>query len=121
MARVLPFAAYRPNADVVSEVAALPYDVYKRAEAKSFVDEHPRSFLAIDRPETQFPDDFDMYSEPVYQKAAELLETAMQDGTYIHDEKPDYYDHSCRLDCFRFHRLHNSQSNSTERENGRNA
>ena len=98
MARVLPFAAYRPNADVVSEVAALPYDVYKRAEAKSFVDEHPRSFLAIDRPETQFPDDFDMYSEPVYQKAAELLETAMQDGTYIHDEKPDYYIYELIMD-----------------------
>ena len=36
MSKVLPFAAYRPNKDVVSEVAALPYDVYKRAEAKAF-------------------------------------------------------------------------------------
>ena len=48
MSKVLPFAAFRPNKDVVSEVAALPYDVYKRAEAKAFVDEHPKSFLRID-------------------------------------------------------------------------
>ena len=98
MAKVLPFSAYRPNKEVVSDVAALPYDVYKRAEAKEFVKDHPKSFLRIDRPETQFPDDFDMYSQEVYDKAAEMLKTDMENGTYISDEKPDYYIYELIMD-----------------------
>lgn len=98
MSKVLPFAAYRPNKDVVSEVAALPYDVYKRAEAKAFVLEHPKSFLRIDRPETQFPDDFDMYSQEVYDKANEMLHDDMSNGTYIHDEAPVYYIYELIMD-----------------------
>ena len=98
MAKVLPFASYRPAKEVVSEVAALPYDVYKRAEAKAFVDNNPKSFLRIDRPETQFPDDFDMYSQAVYDKAREMLNEDMSNGTYVHDEKPDYYIYELIMD-----------------------
>ena len=98
MAKVLPFAAYRPNRDVVSRVAALPYDVYKRAEAKEFVSKHPDSFLRIDRPETLFDDDFDMYSQEAYDKARDVLHEDMSNGTYIHDEKPLYYIYELIMD-----------------------
>ena len=98
MSKVLPFAAFRPNKDVVSEVAALPYDVYKRAEAKAFVDEHPKSFLRIDRPETQFPETQDMYAQEVYDKANEMLHDDMTNGTYIHDEEPLYYIYELIMD-----------------------
>ncbi|MBO4864443.1 MAG: DUF1015 domain-containing protein [Eubacterium sp.] len=98
MSKVLPFSAFRPDPAVVSEVAALPYDVYKRAEAKEFVKDHPKSFLRIDRPETQFPDDFDMYSQEVYDKANSMLADDMTNGTYIHDEKPDYYIYELIMD-----------------------
>ncbi len=98
MSKVLPFAAFRPNKDVVSEVAALPYDVYKRAEAKAFVDEHPKSFLRIDRPETQFPETQDMYAQEVYDKANEMLNDDMTNGTYIHDEAPVYYIYELIMD-----------------------
>ena len=91
MAKILPFASYRPVKEAVSEVAALPYDVYKRAEAKEFVNDHPKSFLRIDRPETQFPDDFDMYSREVYDKAAEMLKDDISNGTYLLEESPVYY------------------------------
>ena len=98
MSKVLPFAAYRPNPDVVSEVAALPYDVYKRAEAAEYVKDHPKSFLRIDRPETQFPETQDMYAQEVYDKAAEMLKDDMSNGTYIHDEKPLYYIYELIMD-----------------------
>ncbi|SEQ65801.1 Uncharacterized conserved protein, DUF1015 family [Lachnospiraceae bacterium NE2001] len=98
MSKVLPFAAYRPNKDVVSEVAALPYDVYKRAEAAEFVKDHPQSFLRIDRPETQFSPDQDMYAQEVYDKAAEMLKDDMSNGTYIHDEEPFYYIYELIMD-----------------------
>ena len=45
MAAVKPFLCIRPEASVVSRVAALPYDVYSRAEAKAEVQREPLSFL----------------------------------------------------------------------------
>ena len=91
MATIRPFAAFRPAPELVAEVAALPYDVYNRKEAKEEVKRTPRSFLAIDRPETVHPDDFDMYSDEAYATAKRLLETAMQDGTYVEEDVPVYY------------------------------
>ena len=51
MADIKPFVCVRPAEDVVSAVAALPYDVYNREEAKEVVAKNPKSFLAIDRAE----------------------------------------------------------------------
>ena len=98
MAVVRPFAGYRPDESVVARVAALPYDVYNRKEAKEEVAKEPKSFLRIDRPETNFDDDFDMYSEAAYGKARELLHGAFSDGTYIHDESPVYYIYELIMD-----------------------
>ena len=98
MAIVRPFAGYRPDKQVVNKVAALPYDVYNRQEAKAEVEKEPQSFLRIDRPETNFGDDFDMYSQEAYDKASELLHTAFNDGTYIHDESPVYYIYELIMD-----------------------
>ena len=74
MAQVRPFKCVRPAANVVDKVAALPYDVYNRAEAKQVVEKNPISFLAIDRAETQFDDSHDMYADDVYEKARELAD-----------------------------------------------
>ena len=98
MAVIRPFAAYRPDPAVVSEVAALPYDVYNRKEAKAEVARCPKSFLAIDRPETVHPDDFDMYSDEAYATARRLLDTAMQDGTYLQEDVPVYYIYELVMD-----------------------
>ena len=91
MAKVKAFRCVRPNADVVSRVAALPYDVYDRKEAKKAVEGNPLSFLNIDRPETQFGDDFDMYSDEAYQKARDMLQAEIADGTFVKDETPAFY------------------------------
>ena len=57
MAEIRPFRCIRPNKEVASKVAALPYDVYNRQEAKKEVEKNSLSFLAVDRAETQFLDD----------------------------------------------------------------
>ena len=67
MAIVQPFYCVRPKEEAASRVAALPYDVYNRAEARAEAEREPLSFLNIDRPETQFPEGYDMYSRPVYE------------------------------------------------------
>lgn len=89
--RVLPFPCIQPVPERAAEVAALPYDVFDRAEAAAYVAGHPRSFLAIDRPETQFPSEQDMYAPEVYARAAELLRERIEDGTYIEDRTRAYY------------------------------
>lgn len=88
---VKPFAAVRPTASVADQVAALPYDVYDRAEAVAAVDGEPLSFLNIDRPETQFPADADMYAPEVYAEARELFDARRADGTFVTEPAPCFY------------------------------
>lgn len=49
MANIRPFRAFRPAMGLEGKVAALPYDVFSREEAREYVKNHPDSFLAIDR------------------------------------------------------------------------
>lgn len=98
MAVVKPFSCVRPDAGLASRVAALPYDVYDRAEAKVEVKREPLSFLAIDRAETQFDDSVDMYSPQVYNKAKELFEARVADKTFITDQDNTYYVYALTMD-----------------------
>ena len=98
MAVVRPFCAIRPRADIASSVAALPYDVYNRAEAKEETLRQPLSFLCIDRAESQLGDDVDTYDPRVYEKARQLMEARMEDNTFIQDEKPCFYIYELIMD-----------------------
>lgn len=98
MAVVRPFCAIRPRADIASAVAALPYDVYNRAEAKAETQREPLSFLCIDRAESQLGDDVDTYDPRVYEKARQLMEARIEDKTFIQDEKPCFYIYELIMD-----------------------
>lgn len=91
MAIIKPFYCVRPNEEVAARVAALPYDVYNRAEARVEAKREPLSFLNIDRPESQFPEDFDMYSQPVYEKARDMIREWIENGTFVQDPDECYY------------------------------
>ena len=91
MAVIKPFCAVRPQENLASKVAALPYDVYNRKEAKEETEKNPYSFLKIDRPETQFPDDTDMYAPEVYKKARKIFWKMMEDGEFLQDVDPNFY------------------------------
>lgn len=91
MADIIPFKALRPRTDLVEEIAALPYDVYSREEARIKVTGDTYSFLRIDRPETQFPADYDMYAPEVYEKAREMLQEMIKRGEFVMEDKPAYY------------------------------
>ncbi len=98
MAAVKPFLCIRPNREAADKVAALPYDVYNRREACAAVAGNPLSFLNIDRPETQFPDDVDTYDDRVYDKARELLDGRIADGTFVEDGQECYYIYRLTMD-----------------------
>ena len=91
MPQVTPFRSIRPIPELADRIAALPYDVYNRREALDETLREPLSFLKIDRAETQFPEDVDTYDPKVYEKAKELLNSMLQDGSFIMEDAPCYY------------------------------
>ena len=91
MATVKPFIGIRPSKEKAAGIAALPYDVYSREEARKVVENDSLSFLRIDRPETQFPEDADMYSPEVYQKAHDMLWDMVANGDFVTEDKEVYY------------------------------
>ncbi|MBR3524505.1 MAG: DUF1015 domain-containing protein [Lachnospiraceae bacterium] len=98
MAKVRPFAAVRPRKGMEAVIAALPYDVYSRAEAKVVVEKNPDSFLAIDRAETQFGDEVDTYADEVYAKAASMLKERIERGDFIREEEACFYLYELTMD-----------------------
>ncbi len=98
MAQIKPFRGICPRGDLAARIAALPYDVYSRAEAKAETVREPFSFLRIDRAETQFAEDTDMYAPQVYQKAHDLLWEMVDNGSFRKEEKPCYYIYELTMD-----------------------
>ena len=98
MAVIRPFFSIRPSEEKADKIAALPYDVYNREEAKAAVANHPLSFLNIDRAETQFDDTVDTYDERVYQKAHDLLWDMVEKGDFIREKKRCYYIYELTMD-----------------------
>ena len=98
MANIRPFKAIRPAKEYADKIAALPYDVYSREEAREAVKGKDDTFLRIDRAETNFDYDIDLYSDKVYAKANELLQNMIKDGRFIKDNKPCYYVYELTMD-----------------------
>lgn len=91
MAKIKPFEAYMPALGLEKEIAALPYDVYNREEAKKVVDSNPGSFLRIDRAESNFDSSVSTYDDCVYKKADELIKAWISDGRFKKSDKPCFY------------------------------
>lgn len=89
MVRVKPFAAIRPPKELVTEVAARPYDVLNSQEAK--VEAGEKSLLHITKPEIDFDPIADEHSQPVYDKAVENFKAWQEKGWLARDAKPCYY------------------------------
>lgn len=91
MAVIKPFHCIHPAKGMEKEIAALPYDVYSRKEAREAVRGNPLSFLNIDRAETMFPEEQDMYAREVYEAAGQRLWKMVEDGLYVKEEQAIYY------------------------------
>lgn len=96
--KALPFPCIRPLPQYASQAASLPYDVFDRREAAEYVADRPLSFLNIDRPETQFPADQDMYAPEVYQRAAQLMQDRIDSRVYMRDPNRCYYIYELEMD-----------------------
>ena len=88
MAIVRAFKAFRPKVGLESKIAALPYDVMNREEAREMVRDNEYSFLHVDRAEVNLPKDNNIYDKAVYEKARDILDKMIQDGLYVQDDNP---------------------------------
>ncbi len=98
MAVIRPFAGIRPCQEKAGKIAALPYDVYNRQEAKKVVEQNPESFLKIDRAETQFEDSVGTYENKVYKRAHDTLWEMVEKGDFVREAKPCYYIYELTMD-----------------------
>ena len=98
MAVIRPFCCIRPAGELAGRVAALPYDVYSREEAKREIEREPLSFLSVDRAEAGLPDTVDAYDGQVYEKAREVLARFEREGVLIREEEPCMYLYELTMD-----------------------
>lgn len=89
MVRVKPFAAIRPPKDIVTEVAAPPYDVLNSMEAKNMAGE--KSLLRITKPEIEFDPVLEDHDQRVYDKAVANFKAWREKGWLVKDQKECYY------------------------------
>ncbi|MDH5560633.1 MAG: DUF1015 family protein [Deltaproteobacteria bacterium] len=91
MKLIKPFKGLFPDPKLAQDVAAPPYDVVSKKEAKDLVKNKPYSFLHISRPEIDLPDDTDPYGEKVYLKGKENLENLIKSNVLRQNGTAGYY------------------------------
>lgn len=91
MAKISPFKALRPAAELAPKVASRPYDVLNSQEAKQEAQGNPYSFLHITKSEIDLPDNVDIHSKEVYEKASENLHAFIQRNVLFKETKKCYY------------------------------
>lgn len=90
MAKIIPFRGLRPKKELADQVATLPYDVCSVEEARQYKD-NPYHFYHVTRSEIDLPEDTDVHSTLVYEKASENLQQLIKDGILVQDEDLCYY------------------------------
>ena len=89
MVRVKPFAALRPPKDIVTEVAAPPYDVLNSEEARKMAGE--KSLLHITKPEIDFTPIAGEHEQRTYDRAVENFQAWQKKGWLVREDKEKYY------------------------------
>ena len=89
MVRVKPFAAIRPPKNLVTEVAAPPYDVLNSEEALAIAGE--KSLLHITKPEIDFTPIAGEHEQRTYDKAVENFKLWKERGWLVREDKEKYY------------------------------
>jgi len=91
MKLIRSFRGIRPVAQLAAQVASHPYDVLNREEAYELAKDNAFSFLYINKPEVDMPDEISVYDPSVYAKGRENLERFIREGTLKQDDTATLY------------------------------
>ncbi|TVQ13586.1 MAG: DUF1015 domain-containing protein [Bacteroidetes bacterium] len=91
MAIFRPFKGLRPPKEIVKDLASRPYDVLNSKEARAEAEGNQYSFLRVVKPEIELPEDTNLYSQQVYDKALENFKIFIEKGWLKQDDTANYY------------------------------
>jgi uncharacterized protein (DUF1015 family) len=91
MAILKAFKGLRPPEKIVKDLASRPYDVLNSIEAREEAKTNKYSLLHIIKPEIDLPEDIDIHSQAVYDKAKENFEKFKNVGYLVQDEGDNLY------------------------------
>lgn len=91
MVTIKAFKGWRPQPEQVQAVAAPPYDVLNSEEARELAKGNEQSFLKITKPEIDFDNSVDAYSQAIYDQGKQNWETFKANGTFVQDATPSIY------------------------------
>ncbi len=91
MAVLRPFKGLRPPKGIAKELASRPYDVLNSDEAREEAYDNEFSLLHIIKPEIDLPENVDIHSQDVYDKAKENFDLFRQRGYLVPDAESCYY------------------------------
>ena len=91
MSLIAPFRAIMAAPAHAQAVAAPPYDVLTRSEARARAEGNPLSFLHVSRPEIDLPEDVVEDDPALYAKACETMARLRDDGAIALAERAHLY------------------------------
>ncbi|MBK9290268.1 MAG: DUF1015 domain-containing protein [Bacteroidetes bacterium] len=91
MAILKAFRGWRPPVEIAKMLASRPYDVLDSKEARVEAEGNPYSLLHIIKPEIDLPEDVNLYSQEVYDKAKENFAAFREKGWLVQDQRDHLY------------------------------
>ena len=88
MVTIYSFKALRPDPEKAESVAAPPYDVVSRVEAREIAEGNPNCFLRVGRAELDLADTVEPYSDEVYRHGAKQLQYFIDQGVMRRENLP---------------------------------
>uniref|UniRef100_A0A7C4VUA6 DUF1015 domain-containing protein n=1 Tax=Fervidobacterium thailandense TaxID=1008305 RepID=A0A7C4VUA6_9BACT len=88
---VRPFKALRPTREMVSKIAAKPYDVVNEEQAREVAKVNPYTWYKVTRPEIHFDHPVDTLDPHVHIKGREHMEWLIKNGCMFVEDKPAIY------------------------------
>ena len=83
MVKVRKFQGYLVQQENAQKIICPPYDVLNSQEAKEMANGNEMSFLRVNKPEIDLPDNKDQYDPAVYLKGKENLEKFKKSGLLV--------------------------------------
>lgn len=91
MVKINSFSGYYPNNKYADRITALPYDVFSREESFNIVQSNSMSFLKIEKPESNFPLDFNPTMKMLHKSALEKFNEFIEKRLLIRSSLPSFY------------------------------
>lgn len=97
MVKIKKFKGFVPPPEIAPKLISLPYDVMDTKEARKIAGDNEMCFLRVSRPDLEFPDGTDPYSQQIYERARDNLYKFISKGYLVQDKAARVYIYAQRM------------------------